>query len=110
LQNFSFQLPTYKGSVLEAFRRTKHACCETNRVLQQALKTNGNFQNYRFLSGRHTLRSQLRRRGKVHDRLYAFAYANLLHTAGTMSYGGMANKKMYTPELTGRILPKMHET
>jgi predicted transcriptional regulator len=24
LQNFSFQLPTYLGSVLEAFRRTKH--------------------------------------------------------------------------------------
>jgi hypothetical protein len=24
LQNFSFQLPTYQGSVLEAFRRTKH--------------------------------------------------------------------------------------
>jgi hypothetical protein len=30
LQNFSFQLPTYQGSVLEAFRRTKlRSCCKT---------------------------------------------------------------------------------
>jgi hypothetical protein len=38
LQNFSFQLPTYQGSVLEAFRRTKHGpAVKPNRVLQQAL-------------------------------------------------------------------------
>jgi hypothetical protein len=37
LQNFSFQLPTYQGSVLEAFRRTKHGLVAKRQlVLQQA--------------------------------------------------------------------------
>jgi hypothetical protein len=42
LQNFSFQLPTYQGSVLEAFRRTKHGpVAKRQLVLQQA-----QFKNY----------------------------------------------------------------
>jgi hypothetical protein len=37
LQNFSFQLPTYQRSVLEAFRRTKHRLVAKRQlVLQQA--------------------------------------------------------------------------
>jgi hypothetical protein len=37
LQNFSFQLPTYQGSVLEAFRRTKHGpVAKRQLVLHQA--------------------------------------------------------------------------